>query len=89
MGYVIEINKIQDIKNWFEKTVIPQNPKHITKYLIWKKFGFCPTNTTLEERRKILKGEINPYSYYKGGSAGVANRDRIIESNIQPQELLA
>ena len=35
------------------------NPKHYTKYLVWKKFGFCPTRTTLEERRKLLKGLMN------------------------------
>ena len=40
------------------------NPAQITKYLIWKKFGFCPSYTTLGERKKILKGEISPYSYY-------------------------
>ena len=40
------------------------NLVHITKYLIWRKFGFCPPHTTLEERKKILKGEVSPYSYY-------------------------
>ena len=32
-SYILEINKIQEIINWFEKTVKPKNPKHITKYL--------------------------------------------------------
>lgn len=42
------------------------NPVNITKYTIWKKFGFCPPKLSSEERRKILKGDINPYSYYMG-----------------------
>jgi len=43
------------------------NPVHVTKYHIWKKFGLCPTRVNLFEREKILKGQINPYSYYKHG----------------------
>ena len=32
------------------------NPKHITKYLIWKKLGHCEPYTTLDERKNILNG---------------------------------
>ena len=28
--------------------------KHITKYKVWKKFGFCPAYTTIEQRKKML-----------------------------------
>lgn len=35
------------------------NPVHITKYEIWKTFGFCPPRTTLEQRLKILNGELS------------------------------
>ena len=30
------------------------NPRLITKYLMWKKFGFCPPNTTLKQRIMFL-----------------------------------
>ena len=30
------------------------NPRLITKYLTWKKFGFCPPNTTLKQRITFL-----------------------------------
>lgn len=33
-----------------------KNPVQVTRYAVWKKLGFCPPNTTLEERMKILKG---------------------------------
>jgi len=33
------------------------NPVHITKYQIWKKFGFCPPNTNLQHRIRILDDE--------------------------------
>ena len=47
--------------------VSPKNENHISKYRIWKKFGFCPPKTTLEERRKILQGTLNPENFYAGG----------------------
>lgn len=30
------------------------NPKHYTKYLIWKRFGFCPPQLSTSERLMIL-----------------------------------
>lgn len=47
--------------NQWIKRIGFKNPAKITKYQIWKKFGFCPPYTTIEERRKVLKGEVNPY----------------------------
>lgn len=61
--YCARIDGNIHIERWF-KLIGSKNPKHITKFQIWKKFGFCPPYTTLEERKKILKGEINPNSYY-------------------------
>ena len=36
------------------------NPVQFTKYEIWKMYGFCPSNTTLEQRKLILKQELDP-----------------------------
>ncbi len=36
------------------------NSKHITKYLIWMKFGFCPPHTTLKQRKEILSDKLDP-----------------------------
>lgn len=40
------------------------NPKHLTKYKIANKFGFCPPYTTFEQRKQILKGFVDPLSLY-------------------------
>lgn len=40
------------------------NPKHITKFLVWRKFGFCPPHLTTKQRILILRGELNPHSFY-------------------------
>jgi len=61
--YIIEINELKSINNFF-KNLKSNNPKHITKYKIWKKFGFCPPNTTIKQRKDILKNRINPYRLY-------------------------
>lgn len=62
-SYYIEINALADIHRFFNK-LKPHNPKHITKYEIWKKFGFCPSKTTLIQRKDILKNALNPYKLY-------------------------
>ncbi len=33
-----------------------KNPVHLSKVLIWQKFGFVPTKINLQERYKLLKG---------------------------------
>ena len=38
-----------------------KNPVKFTRYLIWKKFGFCPPNTTLQQRQDILNGKLDIY----------------------------
>ncbi len=61
---ILEINRIESIKKFFEE-IKPSNPKHLTKYLIWKKFGFCPPKTTIFQRKQMLKSKLNPYLFYK------------------------
>ncbi len=62
--HIIEINSFESLANFFTE-IKPSNPKHLTKYLIWKKFGFCPPHTTINQRKDILKNRLNPYNLYK------------------------
>lgn len=64
--YIIKVSGGIQINRWIRE-IGSKNSKHMTKYLIWKKYGFCPPKTSLEDRRKILKKEVSPYSYYKRG----------------------
>lgn len=61
--YIFEINEKSSIQKWLN-LIGTKNPVHQTKVSIWKKFGYVPPKTTLNERIKILKGFINPESYY-------------------------
>jgi len=64
--FIFEINELNSLKKWFG-VIRPSNPKHTTKYLIWRKFGFCPPRTNINQRKDILKNKLNPYSLYKQG----------------------
>ncbi len=64
--HIVRINEIKGVHRFF-KEIIPGNPKHTTRYLVWKKFGFCPPYTNINQRKDILKKKLNPYSLYKQG----------------------
>lgn len=57
------LNGKKNLNLWM-KLIGFHNPKHLTKYLVWKNFGFCPPKISLKERKSILEGEINPNSFY-------------------------
>lgn len=63
IAYRIKICGGIQVDKWFEE-IGSNSQKHITKYLLWKRIGFCPPNTTLVERKKMLKNELSPYIYY-------------------------
>nr|AQS29446.1 hypothetical protein [uncultured archaeon] len=62
--HLIEINSLDNLRRFFEE-ISPSNLRHTSKYLIWKKFGFCPPNTTIIQRKDILKNQSSPYNLYK------------------------
>jgi len=59
----IDISGRKNLDIWMDKIGF-NSSKHLTKYDVWKKFGFCPPNTNIIERRKILKGVVDINSYY-------------------------
>lgn len=63
LQYKVDINGVNNIRKWM-KIIGSKNYSKYSRFLVWKKHGFCPTNITYEQRRKILKGEINPNLLY-------------------------
>jgi len=60
---IISIRGNTRLEKW--KDIIGfNNHAKTTKYFIWKKFGFCPTNINIHQRKLILKNELDPYSLY-------------------------
>jgi hypothetical protein len=69
--YKIQIVGKESILKWMD-LIQPKNHSKVSRFLIWKKYGFCPPNTTYEERTTILEGNLDPYSFYeKSGPAGI------------------
>ncbi|MBN4049183.1 hypothetical protein JYT91_01055 [archaeon AH-315-M20] len=61
--YKIQITGFKVFKKWM-KLIGTKNPTKLSRYLIWKKFGFCPPKTTYKQRLKILEGNLNPNRLY-------------------------
>ncbi|MDO8623046.1 MAG: LAGLIDADG family homing endonuclease [archaeon] len=52
--HVIVISGLDGLNKWMDLIGI-KNPVKSSRYLVWKKQGFCPTNTTLKQREELLK----------------------------------
>ncbi|MEM4239765.1 MAG: LAGLIDADG family homing endonuclease [Candidatus Woesearchaeota archaeon] len=50
---VITIRGIQMLENWM-KIIGMSNNSSLTKYLLWKKQGFCPSYTSMKERIELM-----------------------------------
>ncbi len=59
--YKTQIVGKANLKKWMKEIGIKNYSKY-TRYLIWKKYGFCPPNTTYDQRLNILRNNLNPYS---------------------------
>ena len=64
-GNCIYLNGKKNLERWI-KLIGFNNLKHKTKYLIWKKIGYCNSNTTLEQRKIILSRRARRDSNSRG-----------------------
>jgi len=56
--HIIRIESNKNVMLWF-KIVGSNNPKHVTKFKVWLKYGFCPPYTTLKQRKMLLNSKIS------------------------------
>ena len=59
--YIISISGIDGLEKWMRLVGMKNNVK-LSRYLVWKKFGFCPTNINLKQREDLLNGKLDIYS---------------------------
>ena len=52
-SYALNIRKKIEIEKWFS-IIGTNNPRHQTRYAVWKKLGHLPPRTTIKDRIKIL-----------------------------------
>lgn len=69
----IYLNGKDNLMRWM-KVIGFSSPKHLTKYKIWKKFGYCPSYTTLIQRNKILNGKLKLSQVVKGALVQSSNK---------------
>jgi len=55
---------MSDIKRWFA-IIGSSNPRHQTRHLVWKQFGFLPPRTNINQRKEMLNGKLDPNSFYE------------------------
>lgn len=53
------MNGVEQMIRWIKQIGVKNHVK-LSRYEVWKKLGFCPSNSTYEQRIKILKGEVEP-----------------------------
>ncbi|MBX4196698.1 hypothetical protein KW805_03860 [Candidatus Pacearchaeota archaeon] len=52
--HTVLLYRIDDVDKFVEEIGF-KNPKHYTKWLIYKKFGFCHPKTTVKQRKEMLE----------------------------------
>jgi len=62
--YHIYISGKKNLRKWWEM-IGSSNTRLITRFEIYKKFGFYPPRINLQDRIKILNEEIDPLEFYK------------------------
>ncbi|MCK4670359.1 MAG: hypothetical protein KAT43_04080 [Nanoarchaeota archaeon] len=65
LKYVYEIYGSERTQKFMD-LVKPKNTMKTSRFIIWQKFGFCPTNITFQQRQNIINDELDPYMFYKG-----------------------
>jgi intein/homing endonuclease len=85
--YSIILQRVKDV-NRFVYEIGFNNSKHMTKWKIYKKLGYCPPNTTIIERYRILSGQkiYNTQVSFKTLDVGVAKRSN---AQVAYRELFA
>jgi len=53
-SWVLRINGVEMLERWM-RIIGSNNIKHNTKYSVWQKLGYCPPNTSVQERLNLLQ----------------------------------
>ncbi len=77
---ILAINGDKNYERWMNSIGF-NNPKHLTKVVLYEKFGLMPRKTNLVERVKLIRGEIELSAMYPVDMMRV-NNNRITEKKI-------
>ena len=68
---MLQVSGVKMLEKWVEEIGF-SNKSHLTRYEIFKKVGFVPSNTSYEQRLRILDGELDPWSFYPKSARSLA-----------------
>jgi intein/homing endonuclease len=77
---IIQLNGNRNYERWMNLIGF-NNPKHLTKVVLYENLGIVPPNTGLEERVKLIRGTIKLSTLYPVEKLRV-NNNRITEKKI-------
>lgn len=90
-SYLLQISGISRLEKW-SQIIGFSNKNHSTRYEMFKKYGFVPSNTAYSDRLAILKGKLDPWSFYPKWARSLAwirrqkNRKKSVLS-LEPSKL--
>jgi hypothetical protein len=70
-SYMLQISGVTRMEKWV-KQIGFSNHNHLSKYEIFKKHGFVPSNLAYKEKIMILEGKLNPWSFYPERACSLA-----------------
>ena len=56
--YCVIVNGVVELEKWM-MIIGTKNPVKLSRYLVWKKFGYCPTKLTLRQREELLNEKLH------------------------------
>ncbi len=62
--WILTISGKDNLRRWFE-LIGSKNPSYLSRYAVWRNFGFVPPYTDYLTRKDILLGKIDPLELYK------------------------
>jgi len=62
--YNVTLQGDQDMLIWLSNIGF-KNTTKLNRFLIWQKYGFCPSWLSLADQKRILAEEIDPNTFYK------------------------
>lgn len=71
---VLTIRGAKQLSLWMDKIGF-SNPAHKTKVDLWKRFGYCPTKTTIAQRKAVLSGTLDISTFYEKNGPGRIRTD--------------
>ena len=78
--WFLAINGDRNYERWMN-TVGFNNPKHLTKVVLYERFGMVPPETGLRERMELIRGEIKLSKMYPLEHVRV-NNNRVVDKKV-------